>query len=266
MTTLMQPSCLSRNGAVAGVVGIRRRRNLQDVQSPDSVRQRRGRLRHGTEYDETGARCDCWHAFRRLVRSDRDGGAHEGAWLHRNDDRGRVEPGALPPALRPPCRFACGGRQGCAGGWPSSWPSEAIADRDIWTDRDLRAPRPIGWRGWQDDRMEEPVVADVSAPHPGRGGADRLGLSVRNQHAKGPPRSGGCIREGGRQGHRQPDVAQGQRRLGRLERPLFGQRADHPSRPRRDGGSGPARQEGDIDFPFLSPLGCGRTARRCCWR
>ena len=34
-------------------------------------------------------------------------------------------------------------------------------------DRDLRAPRPIGWRGWQDDRMEEPVAEGVPAPHPG---------------------------------------------------------------------------------------------------
>ena len=66
--------------------------------------------------------------------------------------------------------------------------------------------------------MEEPVVAGVSAPHPGRGGADRLGLSVRNEHAAGTARFGGGLCQGDRQGHRQPDVAEGERRLGRLER------------------------------------------------
>ena len=97
--------------------------------------------------------------------------------------------------------------------------------------------------------MEEPVVAGVLAPHPGRGGADRLGLSVRNEHAAGPARFGGGLCQGGRQGHRQPDVAEGERRLGRLERPVVGGGADRPSDPRRDSGPRQARQEGDLDFP-----------------
>ena len=92
-------------------------------------------------------------------------------------------------------------------------------------------------------------LAGVSAPHPGRGGADRLGLSVRNEHAAGTARFGGGLCQGDRQGHRQPDVAEGERRLGRLERPVVGGGADRSSDPRRDSGPRQARQEGDLDFP-----------------
>ena len=112
-----------------------------------------------------------------------------------------TEHGASSPALRPSRRVTGGGWRGWAGGWASSWPSETIADRDVWADRDLRSACPTGWPRWQDDGVEEPIVAGLSAPHPGRGGVDRLGLFGRHQYAAGPARAGGGVREGGRQGH-----------------------------------------------------------------
>jgi hypothetical protein len=49
---------------------------------------------------------------------------------------------------------------------------------------------------------------------------DRRRLFCRNQHASRAPRSQGGVRRGSRQGCREPDLAEGEGRLGRMERPL----------------------------------------------
>src|ERR1700691_1596853 len=68
----------------------------------------------------------------------------------------------------------------------------------------------------------------LSYEHAGRR-LDRGRLFVRDQHAPGAPRPGGVVRRRGGEGYRQPSVAQDQRRLGRLERPIACRRADRPA-------------------------------------
>ena len=75
-------------------------------------------------------------------------------------------------------------------------------------------------------RVEEQGAQGLSAAHEGRRRADRLDLSGRHQHAPGPPRPCGALRWGGRQGRREPHLAQDQERLGRLERSGSRGRAD----------------------------------------
>ena len=53
--------------------------------------------------------------------------------------------------------------------------------------------------------------------------------------------------------HGQPRLAQGEGRLGRLERALLEGRADHPPDPRRYGCAGPARQEIDVHLSAGRP-------------
>jgi len=61
------------------------------------------------------------------------------------------------------------------------------------------------------------------------------------------------------EGHGQPSLAQGEGRLGCLERALLEGRADHPAHSRWHGGAGTARQEGHVDF---ASRGAGRPAGR----
>ena len=107
----------------------------------------------------------------------------------------------------------------------------------------VRAPaeQPAG----QDDGMEEPSPAGLSAPHLGRRRADRRQLPCRHQHAPGAPRARRPVRRRGRQGHGEPDLAQGEERLGRLEHPFAVRRADRSPHPRRHGGAGAARPQSD---------------------
>jgi len=60
----------------------------------------------------------------------------------------------------------------------------------------------------------------LSAPHAGRRRADRGHLSGRHQYAPGAARARRPVWRRGRQGHGEPDLAQGEERLGRVERPL----------------------------------------------
>src|SRR5215212_7114174 len=57
----------------------------------------------------------------------------------------------------------------------------------------------------------------------------------------------------GVQGHREPGLAQGEERLGRLERPLSGTGAHRAPDPRRDRGPGPSRPKGDLDLSARRP-------------
>src|SRR5208337_601559 len=98
----------------------------------------------------------------------------------------------------------------------------------------------------QDARMAERFAARLSAPHPGRRRLDRRGLSFGNQHPPGA--AGACrgVRWAGRQGRGQPDLAQGEGRLGCLEWALARRGADRPVDPRRHGRARSARPEGDL--------------------
>jgi putative transposase len=74
--------------------------------------------------------------------------------------------------------------------------------------------------------MEEPGAAGLSASHAGCRRADRELLPCRHQHTPGAPRACRPVRRRGGQGHGEPDLAQGEERLGSVERPLAGRRAD----------------------------------------
>src|SRR3984893_18459206 len=74
--------------------------------------------------------------------------------------------------------------------------------------------------------MEEPGVAEISAPHAGCRRADRGRVSGRYQYAPRAPRTSQRIWWRGRQGHSEPGVAQGDGRLERVEFQLAGRRAD----------------------------------------
>src|SRR5215467_10670947 len=65
--------------------------------------------------------------------------------------------------------------------------------------------------------MEEPGAAEISAPHARGRRADRGRVSGRHQYAPCAPRTSQRIWRRGRQGHREPGVAQGEGRLGRVE-------------------------------------------------
>src|SRR3981081_3138926 len=133
-------------------------------------------------------------AFRQLVRPGRDGIAYEGARLHRGHDRGRIGDGARPSALRTPVRAANGRRGGRADCRPPARAANTLADRHIRADRNCCSARSDLRQGPQDHGMEEQGDAILSTAQPRRRCADRLGLSLRNQHAPGPPGAGGPVR------------------------------------------------------------------------
>src|ERR1700716_2851437 len=66
-------------------------------------------------------------------------------------------------------------------------------DRYIRTDGDHRSACPDLRCGRQDGGMEEQDGALLSTAHSRRRCANRLGLSLRNQHAPGPPGVGGPV-------------------------------------------------------------------------
>ena len=74
--------------------------------------------------------------------------------------------------------------------------------------------------------MAQLGVAGLSASHAGRGRADCFELPRRHQYTPGSPRARSLVRRDRRQRHGEPDLAQGEERLGRLERPLTGGGAD----------------------------------------
>ena len=104
------------------------------------------------------------------------------------------------------------------------------------------APRPSACRGpaWsrtrrQDHRMAVEGAAALSAADEEGRGADRRGLSRRDQHAAGEARAVRPVPGRGRQGRRQPGLAQGEGRLGRVVRPQPRRGGHRPADPRRHG-------------------------------
>jgi hypothetical protein len=79
---------------------------------------------------------------------------------------------------------------------------------------------------------EQGGAQGLPASHESRRRADRLDLPGRHQHPPGPPRPYGALQWGGRQGRREPHLAQGQERLGRLERSRSRGQADLAADPR----------------------------------
>src|SRR6266516_3162455 len=96
------------------------------------------------------------------------------------------------------------------------------------------------------DGVEEPGAAGLSAAHVGRRCPDCEYLPGRHQYTPGAPRARGPIRRRGRQGHGQPGVAQGEERLGHVERPLTRRRTDRAADSRRHGGARSARPQSDL--------------------
>src|SRR5450830_32757 len=101
--------------------------------------------------------------------------------------------------------------------------------------------------------MEEQGATGLSAAHAGRRRADRRQLPGRRQYASGSPRARGPVWRRGRQGHGEPDVEEGEERLGRLERPLAGQGADRAAHSRRHRGARAARPQGDLHLAARCP-------------
>ena len=147
------------------------------------------------------------------------------------------------------------GRAGVAGHRPRQ--PHAIADRHVRANRDCGAARPADHVRGRDDGMEEPGAAGLSAADACRRRADREHLSRRHQYEAGASRADGVVRRDHRQGHREPNVAQSEERLGYREHPLAGRGSDCAPDPRRHRGSRAARPQGDLD---LAPR-CPRRAR-----
>jgi transposase-like protein len=93
----------------------------------------------------------------------------------------------------------------------------------------------------------------LSTAHAGRRCAACKRLSRRHQHAAGAPRACRPVRRHGRQGHGEPDLAQGEERLGRVERPLAGRRADRAAHSRRHRGASAARPQSDLHLAAGRP-------------
>src|SRR6202051_2084878 len=102
--------------------------------------------------------------------------------------------------------------------------------------------------------MEEPGAAGLSAAYACRRRADREQLSRRHQYQASASGTRGLVRRDGRQGYGEPDLAQGEERLGRLEQPLLGRGADRAPDPRWHRRPGTAPPESDLDL-----------AARCGW-
>ena len=94
-----------------------------------------------------------------------------------------------------------------------------------------RSPRSPRRCRRHDQGVEEHGAADLPAAHACCRRADRLDLSRRHQHAPGPPRARSPVRWRGRQRHGQPGMAEGEERLGCLERPLARRGTDRPADP-----------------------------------
>src|SRR5271166_2612812 len=124
--------------------------------------------------------------------------------------------------------------------------SRTDADGHVRQDADRRAARSADGGRRQDARMAERFASRLSAPHPGRRRLDRRGLSFGNQHPPGAAAACRGVRWAGRQGRGQPDLAQGEGRLGCLEWALARRGADRPVDPRRHGRARSARPEGDL--------------------
>src|SRR5271166_5192829 len=150
-------------------------------------------------------------------------GVRARARLYRDDAGGGTVRGVVASAL---WSAQVGRGRGGVGRGRAPRPSRTDADGHVWQDADRRAARSADGGRRQDARMAERFAARLSAPHPGRRRLDRRGLSFGNQHPPGA--AGACrgVRWAGRQGRGQPDLAQGEGRLGCLEWALARRGAD----------------------------------------
>ena len=82
-------------------------------------------------------------------------------------------------------RSQIAGNEGKAGIAATATEPDAVADWDLRADRDRGAACPAGAPGGQDDGVEEPGVAGLSAPHAGRRRAYRQHLSGWHQTRAG---------------------------------------------------------------------------------
>src|SRR5260370_25942247 len=96
--------------------------------------------------------------------------------------------------------------------------------------------------------MEEQGVADLSAPYGGCRCFDRVGLLGRSQYAPCSPCAQGAICGRDWQGCRQPGLAEGEERLGGLERLPARRGADRAADPRRHRRSRPARSKSHVNL------------------
>jgi hypothetical protein len=94
--------------------------------------------------------------------------------------------------------------------------------------------------------MAERRASGLPAPHQAADALIAGAYLAGNQHAAGSTRACGGVRRVGRQGCGQPRPAQGEGRLGCLERAFPRRRADRSARARRDGRARSARQKGDL--------------------
>ena len=155
-------------------------------------------------------------SLRRLVRSDRGCSSRDSAQRHRDDHGG----GAGRNSVAPPLSTA----EKRAEIWLTPRPgvrlparsSYAHADGHVRKNRDRRAARPYQGRGRQDERVEVQIAAGLPAAHETSRSSDRGCLST-DQRRRVRRAFGGFQRRGG-QGCGQPHLAQGEGRLGCLER------------------------------------------------
>ena len=226
--------------------------------NPALQRRTQRRPRHAQPYHASHSRAARDASVRGLVRSHRERLAREGARLHRGDDpirtRYRSRPAPLCPTAHRSARHHADGRAR-----PSARQPHAQPHGDLRADRDQRATGSSGHPRGQDHGMEEHGPARLSAPHARRRCPDRLDLSLRHQHTAGAPGVGGLVQGCRLQGHGEPGLAQGEERLGGLERTPARRGAHRAPDPRRDAGAGAPRPEGDRD---LAPCRPGRARGR----
>jgi hypothetical protein len=125
--------------------------------------------------------------------------------------RARRDAGALP--LRPAGEVDERRIGGTRGDRSSSRPPPPHTAGDIRQGDGGDATRPAGYGRRQDDRVEEPSVARLSAPYARCRRADRQLLPGGHQHAPGAPRAGKPVRWRSEQGHSEPGTPRYRRRL-----------------------------------------------------
>src|ERR1700724_3199070 len=85
-----------------------------------------------------------------------------------------------------------------------------LHDARVRADRNRGPAGPADHAGGGDGGMDEPGAAGLSASHACRRRADRKQLSSRHQYQAGAPGARVLVRRDGRQGHGEPDLAQGE--------------------------------------------------------
>lgn len=93
---------------------------------------------------------------------------------------------------------------------PPAWPLNAAADGLLRPGGDGGAAGAAARGGWHGAGVAQRRPAALRPAAPADGGADRLGLSHRQQYAPGAAGAGGAVPRSGGQGCGQPSLAQGE--------------------------------------------------------